>query len=341
MSEEKTILEQTVEVLERVQAFDLTTLQRADLGPFNFGGAIQPAHRVVALFKRIPSDVLKDLPQGPVNAIRNRCIALLAQFDQISAFDAAQANPMDVRNGIISNLQQLYDAAFSDLHQWIAYSASKTTDFVGLANEGRSALEKINELTGNAERALDDRLKKVGELEEQLRQSLAEQGVGKQAAYFASEAVEHKQEAAKWGNRTWSWAIAVATLAFASFFAHKIPWLAPSNSLEAVQFVASKLLLFGVLTFMLVRSSRNHSAHKHNEVANRHKQNSLLTFNALVEAGSTPDARNTVLNHASASIYAAPDTGYGKSRSESGPSNLTLVELLPKASAKIGDTSTS
>lgn len=88
---------------------------------------------------------------------------------------------------------------------------------------------------------------------------------------------------------------------------------------------------------MLVRSSRNYLAHRHNTVVNRHKQNSLLTFNALVGASSTAEARNTVLNHAAASIYAVPDTGCVKGRSDSGPQNTTLVELLPRVSGRFSE----
>ena len=125
-------------------------------------------------------------------------------------------------------------------------------------------------------------------------------------------------------------------MALISFVTHRIPFIAPTNIPEAIQFIASKVLLIGALTFMLVRAASNYRAHKHNEVINRHKQNSLLTFNALVEAGASPEARNIILNHASASIYSEPDSGYVKSKSDSAGPQLNLVDLMPRMTAPVG-----
>lgn len=333
---DKTQLELTQEALQAVQSYDLASLEQKDrLGPFSFEPAIAPAFRVVSLFQRIPLEILKDLPQGARETIKNEANNLVKTFQQIMAFDEQQANPAEARRSIIQNIEQRYDGVFGNLHPWIAYATSKTTDFVGLTTEARNAVQTIEKLGHDIQARTAEAEKRVADLEEQLRESLAKQGVGKQAQYFESEATKHATEAEKWGRRTWRWSVAVAIVALTSFVSHRIPWIAPENTTEAIQFVASKVLLFGVLTFMLVRSSRNYMAHKHNEVVNRHKQNSLLTFNALVEAGATPDTRNTVLNHAASSIYATPDSGYVRGGADGGPSNTTLVELLPRA--RIGE----
>jgi hypothetical protein len=336
--DKQTPLEQAQETLRTLQDYDLNSLAQKDrLGPFSFEEAIAPAFRIVSFFQRIPVDMLKEFPQSVQENIKNLARDHLVIFRAIAAFDTAQANPHDQRITTIRDLQQRYESVFNQLHQWIAYASSKTTDFAGLTSEARQAVETIEKLRENVATRTGEAETRVAELEEQLRQSLAKQGVGKQAQYFENEAANHGREASKWGERTLQWAIGVAVLAVASLFTHRIPWLAPTNTPEAIQFVASKILLFGVLTFMLVRSSRNYMAHKHNEVVNRHKQNSLLTFNALVEAGATPETRNTVLNHAASSIYATPESGYVRGGTDSGGSNTTLVELLPRATARIGE----
>lgn len=335
---DKTPLEVAQETLLRIQSYNLQSLVRKDeLGPFSFEDAVAPAFRVQALFSRIPVEILKDLTNGARDNIKNEANAILNLFQQIEGFDTAQASPMDTRRTIIENIRNRYEASLSALHPWISYATSRTTDFVALTAEARTAVQTIEKQGEQIEQRMGEREKRIAELEEQLRQSLAKQGVGKQAQYFEGEAKIHATEADKWGRRTWRWAFALAILAFASFFTHRIPWIAPKDTPEAIQFVASKLLLFGILTFMLVRSSRNYLAHKHNEVVNRHKQNALLTFNALVEAGATPETRNTVLNHAASSIYATPDSGYVRASGDGGPSNTTLVELLPRATARLGD----
>src|SRR5438045_5114225 len=89
-------------------------------------------------------------------------------------------------------------------------------------------------------------------------------------------------------------------------------WIAPTNNYQAVQFCVSKLLIFSTIAFILYLCARTLMAHRHNEVVNRHRQNALLTFNALADATSSPQTREVVLTHASACIYAPQESGFSK-----------------------------
>ncbi len=95
-----------------------------------------------------------------------------------------------------------------------------------------------------------------------------------------------------------------------------------------MQIVASKVLIFAVLGYMLLLSARNFLSHKHNSVTNKHRQNSLATFKALVDAGGTQEARDVVLKYAAASVFTPQETGYANTTSGgSSPSASTVVEL--------------
>lgn len=332
-------LEETQSALAVLKDIDATSLGRTDvLGQaMNFEEIIPIAQKIILLFERVPTEVLNELPNQQLQQILEAANSTRQLFDQIGDFDPHQANPSEARNDIISRVRSQYDKIFLSIYPWVSYGVARTVDFNGLDTQARAAVKSIEDKSAAMELSLDERKIQLDDLETQLRSTLAEQGVSQQAKYFKDEAEQHKATAVVWGNRTWRWALAVTVVAIASFFTHRIPWIAPTNVVEAIQFVASKVLLIGALTFMMIRSARNYRASRHNEVTNRHKQNALLTFNALVEAGATPETRNTVLNHAAASIYAQPDSGYTNASADRGTSNTTLVEMVPRASAQFAD----
>ena len=115
---------------------------------------------------------------------------------------------------------------------------------------------------------------------------------------------------------------------------HKCSWLAPSSSYEVVQFTSSKLLIFGFLAYLLILSARNYSAHKHNAVVNRHRENALLTYKTLVEAGNEESTQDIVLAYAAACIFSPQETGFTNNKNELSGSKsiLELITKSPKAS---------
>ncbi|WP_319826291.1 hypothetical protein [Thalassovita sp.] len=144
----------------------------------------------------------------------------------------------------------------------------------------------------------------------------------------------HQKEAEVWRKRTGNWAIVLGLFAAATLFLHKCPWIKPENNLEAAQLIVSKVLLFGVVAYMLSLSAKNYLSHRHNEVVNRHRQNALMTYRSLVEAGSTQEARDIILQQAASAIYQQQDTGYVKTSERS---NSTITELIPRTSLPLGN----
>lgn len=337
-AENEELLEDATRALVALQNFDAKKLgRRGDLGTMNFDAVIPAASKVIELFRKVPVDILDELPEAQLKSVLTAVNASRKLFDDVLAFDLKQPNPDENRTALFSQIRAQYKTAFPNVYPWISYGVARTVDFNGLDAEARAVVKSVEDKSGQIQKLFDERQEKLDGLEEQLRATLAEQGVSQQARYFSEEANLHGKKAEEWGKYTLWWAGAVFVAAFLSFFTHRIPVIAPTNVPEAIQFIASKVLLIGALTFMLVRSARNYSAHRHNEITNRHKQNSLLTFNALVEAGSTPETRNIILNHAASSIYASPESGYVRSGADKQSVNANLVELMPRATVSASE----
>jgi len=330
---EKKARQEAQESLERIQKFEAKTLSRVDdLGKaFEFTPTIEPAKKLINLFEQVPLRILDELPKSNVEKIKRQADALYNLFKSILDFDASQNDAANLREGILTQVDTYYDKLFDALFHYISYAVSRTVDFKSLEREGRAAVQSVEDKTNDIIEKTNTYKKQVQETLEQVRQAAAEQGVSQQAHHFKTEAEEHKTEAEEWRKKTRNWAIALGLYGIIAIFVHKLPLIAPTNGYESAQLIASKIVIFFVLTYILSLSAKNFLSHKHNAVINKHRQNSLMTFTALVEASGREDTRDIILNHAASSIFSPQGTGYIKGAANSSDlSSKTIIETLPK-----------
>ena len=319
--------------LVRMQDFDVQTLPReAELGrSYSFRTAVEPASRLVELFKRLSPDALSDFGVNQLEQVQQQADASFNLLNSVLQFDATQGSANDIRQSLIQNIEGSYQDVFDALHPLIGYSLHKSADFQRLDSEARATLQKIKddatEITGN----LDKQKLEAERALEAIRTVAAEQGVTQQAIYFKKEADKNETDAETWRNRTINMAWLLGGYAVISIFVHTIPELIPTNIFETVQLAVSKMLIFAVISFVLYLSARNFLSHKHNAVVNRHRQNALMTYKALVEAaGEKQQASEAVLVHAAACIYAPQATGYTAGGSSDTQGAKSVIELLSR-----------
>lgn len=324
-------LEETRESLERMQRFDPDTLARdSDLGArFSLSSAVDPANKLVRLYKQLGVSALDDFPDEILDQIKKQADADFNRFKQLLDFAPdQQQNPAQVRDQLVAQIEAAYRGAFQTLYTPIAYGASKSIDFQRMENEARASLQSVTDQASEITEQLGKHQEQAEQVLRDVRKVAAEQGVSQQAIYFKDEAAEHKTLADTWQGYTTKLAIGVGIYAVATLFLHKIPYFQPTNPYDSVQLVASKILIFFVLTYMLILAAKNFLNHKHNEIVNKHRQNALMTFKALVDASKTEESRDIVLTHAASCIFSPQDTGYTKHYGgDSGPS---VTELIPK-----------
>jgi hypothetical protein len=330
---EPTALEQTTASLVRVQEYDVNKLPRVDeLGSsLNFQNSIPPAERLISLYRRLSTTALEDFPEAILNQIKAQCDADYQKFEQILEFDtSSQQTPTTVRDTYIKQLEGAYDPAFNKLSPYISYSLHRSADFQRLDTDARSTLQKIKDEAKSIQESLENQKKSGEEILKDIRETAAEQGVTQQAIYFQTESSTHDSDAEKWEKRTVAVAGALAVFAIGSIFLHKWSWIAPVNTFETVQLVSSKLLIFGVLTYLLVLSAKNYLNHKHNSIVNKHRQNALMTYKAMVDATDDPGSREAILIQAAGCIYSPQTTGYASGSETPAVSGRSMVEILSK-----------
>lgn len=327
------ILKEAQVSLERVQNFDPTTLPRErDLGSeLNFRDAVEPAQRIITLFRQLPIQYLIELPPNRQTDIKNHSDSFFNILTQIQKFDPKTPDAFGQRNNIINSLKNQYQPYFDALCNLIAYGSSRLRDFGALEREARAAMQSVNDRAAELTKELNTRKEEADKILTEVRRVAAEQGVSQQAIYFQTESAAHEKQARQWRTATIWIAVVLVAYSIASIFLHKWPWLQPTDTFSAVQLGVSKVLIFAVIAYMLILSARNFLSHKHNEIVNRHRQNALLTFNALVEAADKPDARDIVLTYAAACIFAPQETGYTRPGSGASPEIPTnIIQAVPR-----------
>ena len=323
-------LKEAEESLKRIQGYDTSRFDNVDeLGrALSLKSAIEPAEKLINLFQKIPVSTLSEFADRHLNSIKQSADQVYALFNQAEEFNTQVENPSAHREQIIQGIRNEYDPVFTVLFPLISFSAASATDFQRLEREGRAAVQSISDQTAELFQQLQTMQDEAETILADVRKTAAEQGVSQQAVYFKQEADDHAGQARHWRWHVYGWFGVLLIYCILAFFIHKVPILVPQNTYESIQIVASKVLIFAVLAYMLLLSARNFLSHKHNSVANKHRQNSLATFQALVDAGGTKEARDVVLRYAAASVFSPQETGYSATSNRgSSPSASTVVEL--------------
>lgn len=323
------IVEDVVADVRRIQQFEPESLVRRDaLGDLAFGDAVEPARRLISIFVKLPSSAISEFPPKQLAVIQTEAKSAFALFEQIIHFSVSGSDPIQTRNQFIDALNQAYQPAFDKLYPYISYSVARTVDFASLETRARAALQTINDEKDKLLEDLNTTSEHAQKLLDDVRDAAAEQGVTQMARYFGDEAAGHRDSSTYWLIASIVMALVVLSYSVLTFF---IPsWFAVTTQIAAIQLTVSKVLVFGVLVFGLAQCIKVYSAHRHNFVTNKHRQNALLTFTTLAEAGHTSEARDVVLQFAASAIYVPADSGYLKNEDRS-LSTPSLISLSPKS----------
>lgn len=321
------------DALRRIQDFDPETLVRAtELGNrFAMHEAVAPAKRVIELFRLLRSTEVVYFPDQQKNTIRDLANAFHSLLESVLNFDLEQAspNPTDVKNSLISQLESQFQSIFNSLFPLISFASIRSLDFSQLDREARAAMQSAKDSAALLLSEASESKSSAETIVAEMRAFAAEQGVSKQAVHFKTEAELHAKQAGDWLSRTILAAVGLAVYAVMSLFFHYIPGLQMDTPAGATQVIVSKILIFGVIAYVLFLCARNFMSHKHNEIVNRHRQNALATFTALAEATSDAASSDIVLGHAAACIFSPQETGYTK-QEHAISDGVPALQILPR-----------
>lgn len=333
MSEELSKLEEAEKSLIEVQQFDVQTLPRVDqLGSEMALTDIVPhAQRLVDFFKKLSPSALEDFPTQQLDIVIQDTTATLNRFNTALEFKASAGE--NARDQLINAVRDAYIGIFQRLSPLISYSLHRSADFEALESKSLAYLQKLKNEMDSVNVEISTKSNEADEVLKRIKEAAAEQGVTQQAKFFKDSATEEAGNANTWYKRALFCAGALISYAVLTFGFHKIPFLTPDSTFEAVQLVVSKVLVFGVLTYSLYFCARNYFSHKHNYVVNKHRHNALITYRALVDAAGDTASTDTILVQAASCIFSPQCTGYSSSSDGVGGAG-SAVEFLMKPMAQ-------
>jgi hypothetical protein len=322
-------LEALINTVQQVVNIDPVSLARTEtLGQaLDFTPAVPIIQRTLELFKSIPPEAIIDLPDTVRRSIKSEADNNLATIARMQGFNpATSGNASQERNELISEAGSRYEQAFAALAPVGGFLSGRRADLSRLEHEAAqtvaNAEAQILGFVNDLRQTRDDAKSALSE----VRSVAAEAGVATQAPYFGDEATRHENAAADWQKYTVLTAIGLGVFAAATV-AWAFYWT-PASNIQAVQIGLGKLLVFSTIATMLFLCSKTLMAHRHNAIVNKHRQNALLTFKVLADAGLSERARDIVLTHASGCIYSPQESGFGKSAP--GGAGQSVVEVLPQ-----------
>ena len=326
--QEKSELELTVDAIKRIKEFNPESLVREeDLGrALAFSDAVQPAQRIISLYGQIALAALDDYPEAILTQVKVLAENNYQLFDKILEFSSTQSDAAAQRDTLLEQLSSQYHAIFQQLQPHIAYSAQRVTDFGRLEKEAGEAIGKINENTSDIVERIKNAEGTVAGILESVRAAAGELGVSQQAVHFDASVKTHDIEAKTWHERMLQTGAVLGVYAVSTLFFHKVSWF---QTADPVHLAISKILIFAVISTYLFICIRNYTSHKHNSIVDKHRQNALLTYKALVDAaGETPNSE-VILVHAAACIFGPQGTGFTNDRGAGGQSSVQqAVELF-------------
>lgn len=332
------LLEEAKLSLERIQSFNAESLVRRDvLGKYAFDNAVAPARRLIDLFITLPVSHLVYFPDQQLRETRDVANNAYRVFQTFLDFDVESAQPSvtHAQDTLVQSLRDIFQHTFNVLSPLIAFSTVRAQDFSAMERDARAAVQTAQDQVATLIRDLDDDKKTIDGILKEARDAAAEQGVSKQAIHFKTEADKHETQAGIWLTRSVGTAIGLGIFAVLSLFLHKVPGLDATNAYRMTQIAVSKVLIFGVIAYMLILCAKNFLSHRHNEVVNRHRQNALATFTALVEATSDAASSDIVLSHAASCIFAPQETGYAK-QDGAHSDGMPSLQILPRIQQAAG-----
>ena len=323
--------EEAKDVLKVIQDFDVNSLAReAELGTsFDFSTVVPHALKVQEFYRKLSYEAVDSLPDRQANVIRDRANQSYQQWDDIMKFNP-QSDSVDERESLIDVAKQDYDSLFSSLLPFVSYSSSVTVNIKQMESEFRGIVQQARGDSENHRSIMSQSKTEANELLENIRTVSAESGVSHHAIHFKEESDFHGKRAKNWKIATF---VCIGVLAFYFGMALiKYDWFAPNGSdiRHEIQLIVGKVLLFAVLSSGAFLSARNFMSHTHNAIVNKHRQNALVTFKALVAASEDEANRDVILTHASACIFSPQNTGYTKSDGQLSTIDPTIVGLISK-----------
>ena len=320
---------------------DLEGLKRSDLSGAGF--SFERVHPDLLIIHNMLREILTSQREWLLNlsreVVQDFVSQHLPQFYEsvrtIEYFEISGENPRERHANLLQKTSNFCASVKEPLGRIITYLSSKKIEQLAATVDAATAnaVEKLKTETNRAEEINNEAEKKQAAMQQEfdrlkleMQNQLAEESVSEYKGIFEDQAKRYKT-----GAWIWLGMAGVATAVFFGFF------LLLSTLLESggtgltgtLQNLFTKGFLLSPIYVWLNRSIKNHTAQKHLEVINTHRQKALETFDRFVKAaGENQETRDAVLLSATEAIFDANQTGYLSAKTSGSDSRSPIQQVI-------------
>lgn len=302
------------DLLEHLGVIEVQSLGRSErLGDLNFENVLYLFEKNLSLYKKLRSCKLEEISYPALLGAKNSASHLLQLLNEVQNFSLTnlEISAPEQRQRLIQRLIDQYDVDYSTVSPILAFASKDSADLARLDREAKGLVSELKQMKSEAEVQSKEFINNMTYALKQIHKVAAEAGVSQHAQHFHEEANNSKRLAICWLLAS----ITIASCTFAYVFLHLEPALLnlkDTNIAGLMQVAIPRFIMIFVLGLLLSWTIKNFNSSLHNYVVNRHRTNSLASFQTFAEGTDSDAVKNAVLLQATTSIFAPQDTGYTK-----------------------------
>jgi len=278
-------------------------------------------------FKTLPITLLPDAEMTKLIGGLNAPNDIL---EKIRDFSIDQQNPKGVRDQLATQIVSAIDTFYTAAHLWIPYLAYQKGDV-------QKNIEALNKSVKNASSILDDTKVDVETKKEEIdsvvlaaKEASATVGVGHFSSNFGDEAETLKNNAFWWLISTGALAVITLLLTIGLYFF--LPIKDEASTAQIIQVLSTKIILITIFFTATLWAGKMYKATIHQMTINKHRSNSLRTFQAFIKASNDVSTRDAVLMETTKSIFTNLPSGYIDNERSASSSNTSIIEVVKNSS---------
>jgi hypothetical protein len=246
--------------------------------------------------------------------------------NRIINFNPSVGNPQADRDAIANEIKGVYSDFFEHLFPRLKL----------FTLEKEVASKKVQDLIRKAQvdlQELENQRKQGEDILKAMREASAVTGVSNFAGIFGEQASIHDKSAAKWLGATIISALGIGGFLY-WIFNQLVDAIKDGVGFQvSLQVFLAKILLLSFFSVVFYQIVKNYNANMHLHTLNKHRENSLKSFQSFVEATDDPKIKDMVLIQATKAIFEAGDTGYISSKTE-GITNMETIKIVDQLDKK-------
>ena len=353
-SEEIETLKETLGKLTHYKEDDLVS--RLEWGAVTFEDSRGDINLVQSIAADLESMPLNFLTTPTSQAIRRAIGPAVSVFDKINDFTTTIGDVSVNRKNIANELRSVAEELYQRASPWI-YLAYKRGDTAKNIQQVNDAIKEAETMLGNTKTSVENELNAtktsarnelnaiktsarnelnaIKTIVQTAREAAANVGVTTFTKQFGSEAVSLGKRSKKWLGATGVFAALTILAGVLFYFWPKVG--ANADGWDTLRNIASKGTIIAVLFTGTVWCGHIYRALIHQAAVNRHRELSLKTFQAFVQATGNPHVKDAVLMAATKTIFANVPTGLVKSSGGNPEGGVQFIEGSKNATETVAE----